>query len=44
VDVKESRLSVHGHDERLSLDNIEFGLKLYWGILTEMQREVKSEE
>ena len=37
VELKESRLSVHGNDERLSLDNIEFGLKLYAGIIQEMQ-------
>ena len=29
VELEESRYSVHGNDERLSLDNIEFGLKFY---------------
>jgi acetylornithine deacetylase/succinyl-diaminopimelate desuccinylase-like protein len=37
VELKESRLSVHGNDERLSLANIEFGLRLYAGIIQEMQ-------
>lgn len=37
VELDESRHSVHGNDERLSLDNIEFGLKLYAGIIQEMQ-------
>lgn len=38
VELDESRRSVHGKDERLSLENIEFGLKLYSGIVQEMQR------
>jgi acetylornithine deacetylase/succinyl-diaminopimelate desuccinylase-like protein len=38
VELEESRLSVHGNNERLSLDNIEFGLRLYAGIVQEMQR------
>jgi acetylornithine deacetylase/succinyl-diaminopimelate desuccinylase-like protein len=38
VELEESRLSVHGNNERLSLENIEFGLRLYAGILQEMQR------
>jgi acetylornithine deacetylase/succinyl-diaminopimelate desuccinylase-like protein len=41
VELEESRLSVHGNNERLSLKNIEFGLRLYAGVLQEMQ---KSEE
>jgi hypothetical protein len=28
---------VHGTDERLSVENLGFGLKLYMGILEEMQ-------
>ncbi len=38
VELQESRLSVHGNNERLSLKNIEFGLRLYAGVLEEMQR------
>jgi acetylornithine deacetylase/succinyl-diaminopimelate desuccinylase-like protein len=36
VELEESRREVHGNDERLSLENIEFGLRLYVGILMEM--------
>jgi acetylornithine deacetylase/succinyl-diaminopimelate desuccinylase-like protein len=36
VELEESRHSVHGNDERLSLDNIEFGLRLYVETLMEM--------
>jgi acetylornithine deacetylase/succinyl-diaminopimelate desuccinylase-like protein len=36
VELEERRYSVHGNDERLSLANIEFGLKLYVGTLMEM--------
>jgi acetylornithine deacetylase/succinyl-diaminopimelate desuccinylase-like protein len=38
VELEESRHSVHGNNERLSLENIEFGLKLYSGIIQEMQK------
>jgi acetylornithine deacetylase/succinyl-diaminopimelate desuccinylase-like protein len=38
VDLEEIRYSVHGNNERLSLENIEFGLKLYSGIVQEMQK------
>jgi acetylornithine deacetylase/succinyl-diaminopimelate desuccinylase-like protein len=38
VELQESRLSVHGNNERLSLENIEFGLKLYVGVLQEMNK------
>jgi acetylornithine deacetylase/succinyl-diaminopimelate desuccinylase-like protein len=46
VELEESRHSVHGNNERLSLDNIEFGLRLYWGILQEMRttKSVNSKE
>ena len=37
VELDESRHSVHGNDERLSLENIEFGLRLYVETLVEMQ-------
>ena len=37
VELAEKRHSVHGNDERLSLENIEFGLRLYVGTLLEMQ-------
>jgi acetylornithine deacetylase/succinyl-diaminopimelate desuccinylase-like protein len=36
VELKESRYSVHGNNERLSLKNIEFGLRLYVGAVMEM--------
>jgi acetylornithine deacetylase/succinyl-diaminopimelate desuccinylase-like protein len=36
VDLEESRHSVHGNDERLSLENIEFGLRFYVETLLEM--------
>jgi acetylornithine deacetylase/succinyl-diaminopimelate desuccinylase-like protein len=39
VELEESRYSVHGNDERLSLENIEFGLRLYVETILEMQRE-----
>jgi acetylornithine deacetylase/succinyl-diaminopimelate desuccinylase-like protein len=38
VELEESRRSVHGNDERLSLENIKFGLRLYLETLLEMQR------
>jgi acetylornithine deacetylase/succinyl-diaminopimelate desuccinylase-like protein len=47
VELEESRYSVHGNDERLSLENIEFGLRYYVGVIVEMQTakagRVKSE-
>ena len=36
VELEERRYSVHGNDERLSLENIEFGLKLYVDVIMEM--------
>ena len=36
VELKESRHAVHGNDERLSMENIEFGLRLYVATLLEM--------
>ncbi len=36
VELEESRHSVHGNDERLSLENIEFGLRFYVETLLEM--------
>jgi acetylornithine deacetylase/succinyl-diaminopimelate desuccinylase-like protein len=38
VEQQEKRLSVHAKDERLSLENIEYGLRLYVETLIEMQR------
>jgi acetylornithine deacetylase/succinyl-diaminopimelate desuccinylase-like protein len=38
VEMEESRRTVHGNDERVSLQNIEFGLRLYVGMLLDMQR------
>jgi acetylornithine deacetylase/succinyl-diaminopimelate desuccinylase-like protein len=37
VELAEGRREVHGVDERISLDNLEFGLRLQAGILQEMQ-------
>ena len=37
IDIAVNRLAVHGNDERLSLENIEFGLKFYVGTILEMQ-------
>jgi acetylornithine deacetylase/succinyl-diaminopimelate desuccinylase-like protein len=37
VELNESRHSVHGNNERLSVENIEFGLRLYVGIVEEMK-------
>jgi acetylornithine deacetylase/succinyl-diaminopimelate desuccinylase-like protein len=37
VELEENRLSVHGNNERLSLENIEFGLKYYVEVILEMQ-------
>jgi acetylornithine deacetylase/succinyl-diaminopimelate desuccinylase-like protein len=36
VELEESRYSVHGNDERLSVENIEFGLRFYVETLMEM--------
>lgn len=38
VELEEIRHSVDGVDERLSLENIEFGLRLYLETAPEMQR------
>jgi acetylornithine deacetylase/succinyl-diaminopimelate desuccinylase-like protein len=38
VELEESRMEVHGNDERVSVENLGFGLRLYTGILLEMQR------
>ncbi|HEX6107212.1 MAG TPA: M20/M25/M40 family metallo-hydrolase [Gemmatimonadales bacterium] len=38
VELEEGRHSVHGNDERISLENIEFGLRLYVETILEMQR------
>jgi acetylornithine deacetylase/succinyl-diaminopimelate desuccinylase-like protein len=37
VELEEVRRGVHGNDERLSLKNLEFGLRLHLGILEAMQ-------
>jgi acetylornithine deacetylase/succinyl-diaminopimelate desuccinylase-like protein len=37
VELDESRREVHGVDERISLENLEFGLRMYLGILQEMR-------
>lgn len=37
VDVEEGRRGVHGNDERVSLENLGFGLRLYAGVIQEMQ-------
>lgn len=43
VDLEEGRRGVHGNDERISLENLEFGLRMHMGILQEMQKSEKSE-
>jgi acetylornithine deacetylase/succinyl-diaminopimelate desuccinylase-like protein len=42
VDLEESRRGVHGDDERISIENLEFGLRMHLGILQEMQTSGKS--
>jgi acetylornithine deacetylase/succinyl-diaminopimelate desuccinylase-like protein len=37
VDIEDVRRGVHGTDERISVENLGFGLKLYMGILREME-------
>ena len=37
VDVNEARRGVHGNDERVSIENIRFGLQLYVGVLQELR-------
>ena len=44
VDVEEARRGVHGNDERVSIENLSFGLKLYAGVIEEMEKSVKSEK
>ena len=36
VELEESRYSVHGNDERLSVESIDFGLRFYVGAVMEM--------
>ena len=36
VELQESRYAVHGNNERISLENIEFGLKYYVDVIMEM--------
>jgi acetylornithine deacetylase/succinyl-diaminopimelate desuccinylase-like protein len=38
VELAESRREVHGNDERISLENLEFGLRMHMGILRAMQQ------
>lgn len=38
VEVEEGRRGVHGNDERVSIENLGFGLRLYSGVLEEMQK------
>jgi acetylornithine deacetylase/succinyl-diaminopimelate desuccinylase-like protein len=42
VELEEGREEVHGNDERLSIENLGFGLKLYAEVLEEMQGTRKS--
>ena len=44
VDIEDARRGVHGNDERVSIENLGFGLKLYAGVIEEMEKSVKSEE
>ncbi len=43
VDIEEVRRGVHGNDERVSIENLGFGLKLYAGVIQEMQAVKKRE-
>jgi len=38
VELEEGRREVHGNDERISLENLGFGLRLHLGILQEMEK------
>lgn len=38
ADIEEVRRGVHGNDERVSIENLGFGLKLYAGVIQEMQK------
>jgi acetylornithine deacetylase/succinyl-diaminopimelate desuccinylase-like protein len=38
ADIEEVRRGVHGNDERVSIENLGFGLRLYAGVLKEMQK------
>lgn len=38
VEVEDERRGVHGNDERVSVENLGFGLKLYAGVIDEMQK------
>lgn len=42
VDIEDARRGVHGNDERVSIENLGFGLRLYAGVLEEMQGSGKS--
>jgi len=44
VDMEDIRRGVHGNDERVSVENLGFGLRLYAGVIQEMEKRVKSEE
>ncbi|MGZ8398918.1 MAG: M20/M25/M40 family metallo-hydrolase [Gemmatimonadales bacterium] len=47
VDVEEGRRGVHGNDERVSIENLGFGLRVYAEVIQEMQgneRSVNSEK
>jgi acetylornithine deacetylase/succinyl-diaminopimelate desuccinylase-like protein len=41
IEFEENRLSAHGNNERLSLENIEFGLRYYVDVILEMQKREK---
>jgi acetylornithine deacetylase/succinyl-diaminopimelate desuccinylase-like protein len=41
VDIEDARRGVHGNDERVSVENLGFGLKLYAGVIQEMQETGK---
>jgi hypothetical protein len=38
VELEEGRREVHGNDERISLENLGFGLRLHLGIMQEMEK------
>ena len=39
VDMEDIRRGVHGNDERVSVENLGFGLRLYAGVIQEMQKK-----
>ena len=44
VDIEDARRGVHCNDERVSIENLGFGLRLYAGVIEEREKSVKSEK